>query len=85
MQRVWRLQEAKNKLSEVVDEAISNGPQLITATRAAGAAVVISMADYRRLTPREQKLSDFFRTSPLAGMELDLGRDAGPQRPDIAL
>jgi prevent-host-death family protein len=84
VQRVWQLQEAKNKLSEVVDEAISNGPQLIT-RRGAGAAVVISVADYRKLTAREQKLSDFFRTSPLAGLELDLGRDAGPQRPDIAL
>ena len=30
MARVWQLQEAKNKFSEVVEEAISHGPQIIT-------------------------------------------------------
>ncbi len=30
MARVWQLQEAKNKLSEVVDEALKQGPQVIT-------------------------------------------------------
>ena len=33
MKRVWQLQEAKNKLSEVVDEAIQHGPQIITNER----------------------------------------------------
>ncbi len=28
MSRVWQLQEAKNKFSEVVDEALSSGPQV---------------------------------------------------------
>lgn len=27
MKRVWQLQEAKNKFSEVVEEALSQGPQ----------------------------------------------------------
>ena len=30
MARVWQIQEAKNKLSEVVNEAIKHGPQIIT-------------------------------------------------------
>jgi len=30
MARVWQLQEAKNKFSEVVDEALKHGPQVIT-------------------------------------------------------
>ncbi len=30
MPRVWQLQEAKNRCSEVVDEAVSKGLQIIT-------------------------------------------------------
>jgi len=30
MARVWQLQAAKNKLSEVVEEAIAHGQQVIT-------------------------------------------------------
>ena len=41
MSHTWQLQEAKNKLSEVVDEAIREGPQVITG-RGEEVAVVIS-------------------------------------------
>ncbi len=30
MIQTWQLQEAKNKLSRVIDDAINNGPQIIT-------------------------------------------------------
>ena len=30
MSRSWQIQEAKNKLSEVIDEALENGPQILT-------------------------------------------------------
>ena len=30
MMHMWQLQEAKNRLSEVVDEAMKGGPQVIT-------------------------------------------------------
>lgn len=84
MTRVWQLQEAKNKLSEVVDEALSHGPQIIT-KRGVETAIVLSYADYRKLLLNQQKLSDFFRESPLAGVDLDLTRDTSPSREDIAL
>jgi antitoxin Phd len=84
MNRVWQLQEAKNKLSEVVDEAMQNGPQLIT-RRGIEAAVVISFADYRKMVTKQEKLSAFFRESPLVGVELDLVRDTSGWRPDPAL
>ncbi len=74
MGRIWQLQEAKNKLSEVVDEAITNGPQVIS-RRGKETAVVLSYEGYRKLLLSQQKLSDFFRASPLAGVELDLQRD----------
>ena len=55
MNRVWQLQDAKNKLSEVVDEAMQNGPQLIT-RRGIEAVVVISFADYRKMVAKQEKL-----------------------------
>ena len=84
MSGVWQLQEAKSKLSEVVEEALSAGPQLIT-RRGVETAVLLSYADYQRLLFNRQKLSDFFRQSPLVGVDLDLTRDASPARPDIGL
>ena len=77
--RTWQLQEAKNKLSEVVDEALSHGPQLIT-RRGEETAVILAYGEYRQLLLNRQKLSDFFRSSPLAGLDIDLTRDTSPQR-----
>lgn len=84
MARVWQLQEAKNKLSAVVDEALSNGPQIIT-KRGVETAIVLSYTDYRKLLLNQQKLSHFFRESPLMDVDLDLSRDTSPNREDISL
>lgn len=84
MIRIWQLHEAKNKLSEVVEEAMKSGPQAIT-KRGAEAVIVLSYEDYRRLTAAGQKLSEFFRESPLAAAELDLQRDTGTARTEPVL
>ena len=84
MLRKWQLQEAKNKFSEVVEEAMKSGPQLIT-KRGAEAVILLSYADYRRLTVARRKLSAFFRESPLADAELDLRRDTSAARSEPAL
>ena len=60
MIRVWQLQEAKNKLSEVVEEALAHGPQVIT-KRGIEAVVVLSYAEYRTMLAKQKKLSTFFR------------------------
>jgi prevent-host-death family protein len=44
----WSLQDAKNKLSEVVDAAVQGRPQLVT-RRGVKTAVVISYRDYTRV------------------------------------
>lgn len=75
----WQLQEAKNKLSRVVEQARSEGPQTIT-LRGEPAAVVLSFEEFRRLTRPEGSLSRFFRSSPLVGEELDLTRRADLSR-----
>lgn len=82
MARTWQIQEAKNKLSEVVDEAANSGPQIIT-RRGVEIAVVISYEEYARMQRAQTRLSVFFRESPLAG--IDLSRDESPPRPDLSL
>ena len=84
MARVWQLQEAKNKFSEVVDEAIKHGPQIIT-KRGVETVIVLSYAEYRKVMLNKKKLSNFFRESPLAGVDLDLRRDKSGLRANIVL
>lgn len=69
----WQLQEAKNRLSEVVRKAQREGPQVIT-LHGADAAVVVSAKDFGRISRPRGKLVDFFRKSPLVGVKLNLAR-----------
>ena len=84
MARVWQLQDAKNRFSEVVDEALARGPQVIT-RRGKETAVVLSYDEYRRLNVRRTKLSEFFRKSPLVSADLDVMRDSTPARDSVDL
>jgi prevent-host-death family protein len=84
MARIWQLQEAKNKLSEVVNEAIKHGPQIIT-KRGVETVIVLSYGQYRKAMLNQKKLSEFFRESPLAKSDLDLRRDKSGLRTDVAL
>lgn len=70
----WQLQEAKNKLSEVVDRALKDGPQEIT-KHGKKTAVLLSISEYKRLKHRKGTLADFFRRSPLAGINLNRKKD----------
>jgi prevent-host-death family protein len=69
----WQLQEAKNKLSKVVEEARKSGPQVIT-VRGKEAAVVLSIEEYRRIAPKKESLAEFFANSPLQGSDLEIER-----------
>jgi antitoxin Phd len=86
MGRIWQLQEAKNKFSEVVDEAMQHGPQIIT-KRGVETVIVLSYTEYRKLLLHQQPLSAFFRESPLAEVAdiLDLTRDTSAGRGDLTL
>jgi antitoxin Phd len=84
MTRIWQLQEAKNKFSEVVEQALKHGPQVIT-KRGVETAIVLSYAEYRKLQLAQQSLSSFFRSSPLVDVDLDLTRDTSPHREAIEL
>lgn len=74
MAKIWQLQEAKNKFSEVVNEALAKGPQVVT-RRGEEVVVILSREEYGRLKKSQPSLLEFFRQSPLVGVELDLERD----------
>ena len=69
----WQLQEAKNKFSELVERARTEGPQLVT-RRGQDAVVIIAVDEFERLRKPKQGLVEFIRDSPLAKTELDLER-----------
>lgn len=76
---MWQLQEAKNRLCQLVDEVQKKGPQVIT-RRGTEIAVLISYSDYLKLkgkktTGQKQSLSEFLAASPLAGSGIKIERD----------
>lgn len=82
----WEFEDAKNRFSEVVRRALTEGPQRVS-RYGLDEVVVISAQEYTRLTsPRN--LVDFMRESPLAEAqamgEFDLQRSADIGR-DIQL
>ena len=82
MDSVWQIQDAKNKLSEVINRAVTQGPQVIT-RHGEKTVVVVAYTEYETLRKSQGKLSAFFGTSPLAG--IDLARDSSSPRPGIEL
>ena len=74
MENEWQLQEAKNKMSEVINLALTKGPQLIT-RRGEKTAVLIAYADYEKLCKAQGRISAFFQASPLA--ENGMNRKSG--------
>lgn len=75
----WQLQEAKSRLSQMVNEAMTDGPQVIT-RHGVETAVVISYDEYRQLRKPETDLVDFFSRSPFREDELDFERSKDPGR-----
>jgi prevent-host-death family protein len=70
----WQLQEAKNRFSELVNKALDEGPQVVT-RRGEEVVVIVSNNEYNKLLKSQSSLLEFFRQSPLVGVELDLERD----------
>jgi prevent-host-death family protein len=71
----WQLQDAKNRLSEVVNLANERGPQIIT-RHGEEVAVVLSYDDWKKLAAKPGKLSEFFQSSPLKGLIVERDKTA---------
>jgi len=84
MTKKWQLQEAKNRFSEVVNDALQEGPQTVT-RHGEETVVVLSMKDYRKLQGKPKvPLADFLLASPLRGSDLNVKRNKSLPR-DISL
>ncbi|WP_181871492.1 type II toxin-antitoxin system Phd/YefM family antitoxin [Sphaerisporangium album] len=59
----WQLQEVKQKLGEVIRRAHDEGPQVIT-RHGEEVAVVIDIAEYRRLKYGAPDFKEFLRSAP---------------------
>lgn len=82
----WQVQTAKAKFSEVFRLARTTGPQHITRQGREG-VVMLAEEEYDRLTTRAKQpksIVQFFRESPLVGVNIDLERDRDTGR-DIEL
>ena len=82
----WQLQTAKARFSELFRLARTKGPQLITRQGKDG-VVMLPVEQFDQLVVRSRQpnsLVQFFRESPLRGLELDLERDQDTGR-DIEL
>lgn len=59
----WQLQEAKQRFSEVVRAAQADGAQYVT-RHGEDVAVVLDIAEYRRITGAEVDIKDYLRSTP---------------------
>lgn len=74
---LWQVQEAKTRLSEVIEEAQDKGPQIIT-RHGRERAVVLSIADFRALTAHKPGLREYLLGGPkLDSFDIEPGRDTG--------
>lgn len=80
----WQLQEAKNRLSELVKAAKTKGPQVIT-VRGKEEVAVISMDELRKLRPQKESLYEFLRNSPMRGANLKIERSREIEDRNIGL
>jgi antitoxin Phd len=69
----WQVQEAKTRLSEVIERARTEGPQTIT-RHGAVRAVVLSIEDYNALTAHKPD----FKAHLLGGPKFDDFSGRGP-------
>jgi prevent-host-death family protein len=78
----WRLAEAKNKFSELVNRALAEGPQRVL--RRDDAVIVMALRDYERLIGKKPRFKDFLMGEGPDLEGVDLSRNRSPMR-DITL
>ena len=74
MNNIWQIQDAKRKLSELVERALANGAQIVT-RHGKKTVVVLPFDEYQRLAKPSDSLAQFLMSSPLPGSELTIERD----------
>jgi len=79
----WAVAEAKARLSELIERALTDGPQTIT-RKGKQAVVVVSIKEWQRKIRRTGNLAEFFAASPLRGSGLKIKRTkSGPRAVEL--
>jgi prevent-host-death family protein len=74
----WRLADAKNRFSELVNRALAEGPQLVR--RRHDAVVIVARRDYEKLTGERPGFKEFLTGKGPSLQGLNLTRDRSPMR-----
>ena len=74
----WRLADAKNRLTELVNKVLTVGPQTIR--RRGDTVIVISKAEYERLTGEKPSFKEYLSNPPHSMEGIDLERDKSSMR-----
>ncbi|MBI4659398.1 MAG: type II toxin-antitoxin system Phd/YefM family antitoxin [Verrucomicrobia bacterium] len=69
--KTWPLQNAKNQFSQVVELALTEGPQTVT-RHGQPVAVIVSADEFKKITRPKENIVEFF--APLRGSGVRLGR-----------
>lgn len=73
----WQMADAKNRFSELINRALSEGPQRVR--RRNDAFVVMTEAEYERLAGKRMGFKEFLMSGE-SFEGLDLTRDQSPMR-----
>lgn len=66
----WRLRDARDRFSELVEKVLTEGPQHVT-RRGRPAVVVISEAEYHKLVRPRRSLAEYLLSAPKADIEIE--------------
>ncbi len=75
----WPVAVAKAEFSHLLEQAQSDGPQMVT-RNGRPAVVIVSVKEWEAKAKRSQKLSEFLIGSPLGGSDLEAPRLRGKWR-----
>ncbi len=73
MGATWKLQEAKAKFSQVVENALKAGPQVVT-RRGKKTVVVLSVTEFEQLCSKKMSFKEFLLTCPKLDEPLEIER-----------
>jgi prevent-host-death family protein len=80
----WQVQEAKQRFSEVLRAAESGEAQIVT-KHGEEVAVIIDIAEYRRLRGESTSFMDYLRAEPAADEDFEVERRReAPREIDLA-
>lgn len=78
----WTVATAKAQLSEVIERALADGPQVVT-RHGVETVVIVSVEEWERKSKRSGSLAEFLASSPLRDSDVVIERSKdGPRQAD---